>query len=170
MRKLELLCVGKIKESYYRDGIAEYLKRLGRFCDASVVEIPDLADDVGAAEKESKALLSRMDGFVILSDLRGKLLTSEELAATLERGYLRAPKVQFVIGGSRGVTDEVRARVNGADIAYSRAAGITPLVPELRALRKRADDYAAFLDAVANARNEEAERSARVFVALAVRA
>lgn len=119
MRKLELLCVGKIKESYYRDGIAEYLKRLGRFCDASVVEISDLADDVGAAEKESKALLSRMDGFVILSDLRGKLLTSEELAATLERGYLRAPKVQFVIGGSRGVTDEVRARAD-AVVAFGR--------------------------------------------------
>lgn len=119
MRKLELLCVGKIKESYYRDGIAEYLKRLGRFCDASVVEIPDLADDVGAAEKESKTLLSRMDGFVILSDLRGKLLTSEELAATLERGYLRAPKVQFVIGGSRGVTDEVRARAD-AVVAFGR--------------------------------------------------
>lgn len=119
MRKLELLCVGKIKESYYRDGIAEYLKRLGRFCDASVVEIPDLADDVGAAEKESKALISRMDGFVILSDLRGKLLTSEELAATLERGYLRAPKVQFVIGGSRGVTDEVRARAD-AVVAFGR--------------------------------------------------
>lgn len=119
MRKLELLCVGKIKESYYRDGIAEYLKRLGRFCDASVVEIPDLADDVGAAEKESKALLSRMDGFVILSDLRGKLLTSEELAATLERGYLRAPKVQFVIGGSRGVTDEVRARADVV-VAFGR--------------------------------------------------
>lgn len=119
MRKLELLCVGKIKESYYRGGIAEYLKRLGRFCDASVVEIPDLADDVGAAEKESKALLSRMDGFVILSDLRGKLLTSEELAATLERGYLRAPKVQFVIGGSRGVTDEVRARAD-AVVAFGR--------------------------------------------------
>lgn len=119
MRKLELLCVGKIKESYYRDGIAEYLKRLGRFCDASVVEIPDLADDVGAAEKESKALLSRMDGFVILSDLRGKLLTSEELAATLERGYLSAPKVQFVIGGSRGVTDEVRARAD-AVVAFGR--------------------------------------------------
>lgn len=119
MRKLELLCVGKIKESYYRDGIAEYLKRLGRFCDASVVEIPDLADDVGASEKESKALLSRMDGFVILSDLRGKLLTSEELAATLERGYLRAPKVQFVIGGSRGVTDEVRARAD-AVVAFGR--------------------------------------------------
>lgn len=119
MRKLELLCVGKIKESYYRDGIAEYLKRLGRFCDASVVEIPDLADDVGAAEKESKSLLSRMDGFVILSDLRGKLLTSEELAATLERGYLRAPKVQFVIGGSRGVTDEVRARAD-AVVAFGR--------------------------------------------------
>ena len=119
MRKLELLCVGKIKESYYRDGIAEYLKRLGRFCDASVVEIPDLADDVGAAEKESKALLLRMDGFVILSDLRGKLLTSEELAATLERGYLRAPKVQFVLGGSRGVTDEVRARAD-AVVAFGR--------------------------------------------------
>ena len=74
---------------------------------------------MGAAEKESKALLSRMGGFVILSDLRGKLLTSEELAATLERGYLRAPKVQFVIGGSRGVTDEVRARAD-AVVAFGR--------------------------------------------------
>ena len=75
-----------------------------------------------------------------------------------------------LLSKAKKYTDEVRARVNGADIAYSRAAGITPLVPELRALRKRADDYAAFLDAVANAHNEEAERSARVFVALAVRA
>ena len=138
MRKLELLCVGKIKESYYRDGIAEYLKRLGRFCDASVVEISDLADDVGAAEKESKALLSRMDGFVILSDLRGKLLTSEELAATLERGYLRAPKVQFVIGGSRGVTDEVRARADDLPAPPDAAHRRRTALPRFHHFGKRA--------------------------------
>lgn len=112
MRKLELLCVGKIKEKYYRDGIDEYLKRLGRFAEVSVAELPDLADDGRAAELESKALLARMSGFTVLTDLRGRALDSAEFSRLVCGAYLRAPKVQLVIGGSRGVTDEVRARAD----------------------------------------------------------
>lgn len=119
MKKLEILCVGKIKEKYYRDGIDEYLKRLGRFCDASVTELPDLADAARAAEQESKALLARMNGFCVLTDLRGKTVTSEEFSALVIGGYNRAPKVQVIIGGSRGVTDEVRARAD-AIVSFGR--------------------------------------------------
>ena len=104
--------MGKIKEKYYRDGVDEYLKRLGRFCEVTVTELPDLADDGRAAELESKALLAKMNGFTVLTDLRGKALDSEGFSALVCRAYDRAPKVQLIIGGSRGVTDEVRARAD----------------------------------------------------------
>ena len=116
MKKLELLCVGKIKEDWLTRGIDEYLKRLGRYCSASVRELPDRPDDGRAAERESEELLSAMNGYVILADIGGKPLTSEQLAEAIDRAYLTADKVQFVIGGSRGVTDEVKKR---ADLAVS---------------------------------------------------
>ncbi len=112
MKRLEILCVGKIKEAYFNEGIAEYIKRLGKFCDATVVELPDCKDDGRAAAVESAALLSKMDGYCILFDLRGKQTTSEEFAAVIDNAYLRSPKVQIIIGGSRGVTDEVRRKAD----------------------------------------------------------
>lgn len=108
MRRLEILCVGKIKEGYFNEGIGEYVKRLGKYCDVTVTELPDCKDDGRAAAIESAALLSKMDGYCILTDLRGKGMTSEEFASTIDSAYLRASKVQIIIGGSRGVTDEVR--------------------------------------------------------------
>ena len=116
MKKLELLCVGKIKEDYLNAGINEYLKRLGRYCSVSVREIPDRRDDGGAREAESADILAAKSGYTVLADLKGRELTSEQFSAALEKAYLTNDKVQFVIGGSRGVTDEVRRR---ADLAVS---------------------------------------------------
>lgn len=112
MKKFELVCVGKIKEKYFREGIDEYLKRLSRFCEVTVVEIPDRVDDNTAAEIESRAIMEKLNGYVILADLKGKMLTSEEFAEAIDKAYLSSPKIQFVIGGSRGVTDTVRQRAN----------------------------------------------------------
>ncbi len=119
MKKLELLCVGKIKEDYLTAGIAEYIKRLGKFCDVTVTELPDCRDDGRAAATESAAILSRMDGFKILTDLRGKVASSEEFASLIDGAYLHSPKVQVIIGGSRGVTDEVR-RAADAVVSFGR--------------------------------------------------
>ncbi len=119
MKKLEILCVGKIKEKYFTDGVDEYIKRLGKYCDVSVVELPDSRDDGRAAEIESEALLARMNGFCILTDLRGEQLSSEEFASLLDNAYMRASKVRIVIGGSRGVTDAVRARAD-ALVSFGR--------------------------------------------------
>lgn len=119
MKKLEILCVGKIKEPYFRDGIAEYVKRLSRFCEVTVTELPDCADDGRAAETESKALLARMNGFTVLTDLRGKELDSERFSELICGAYQTSPKVQLIIGGSRGVSDEVRARAN-ATVSFGR--------------------------------------------------
>ena len=112
MKKFELVCVGKIKEKYFKEGIDEYLKRLSRFCEVNVVEIPDRVDDNTAAEIESRAIMEKLNGYVILADLKGKMLTSEEFAEAIDKAYLSSPKIQFVIGGSRGVTDTVRQRAN----------------------------------------------------------
>ena len=112
MKRLELLCVGKIKEDYLNAGIAEYVKRLGRYCDVVVTALPDMPDSPTEAEEESKALSARFDGFVILADIGGKAVTSEEFSELIGRAYLTHPKVQFVIGGSRGVTDELRRRAD----------------------------------------------------------
>ena len=87
MKRLELLCVGKIKEDYLNAGIAEYVKRLGRYCDVVVTALPDMPDSPTEAEEESKALSARFDG--------------------------------FVIGGSRGVTDELRRRAD-ARVSFGR--------------------------------------------------
>lgn len=119
MKKLELLCVGSIKERYFNDGIAEYVKRLGRYCDVTVTEISDCRDDGKAAAEESRAILAKMNGFTVLADLRGKALTSEEFAGLIDGAYLRSPKVQFIIGGSRGVTDEVRKAAD-AVVSFGR--------------------------------------------------
>ncbi len=116
MKKLELLCVGKIKEDWLTRGIDEYLKRLGRYCSASVRELPDRPDDGRAAERESEELLSAMNGYVILADIGGKPPTSGQLAQAIDPADLTADKVQFVIGGSRGVTEEVK---KPADLAVS---------------------------------------------------
>ena len=68
MKKVNLLCVGKIKEKYLRDGIDEYAKRLQRYCSFCITELPDVsgADEV---KIESDALLAKMKGYVILCDI-----------------------------------------------------------------------------------------------------
>lgn len=111
MKKATVLCVGKIKEKYLADGITEYAKRLSRFCEFSVVE---LADEPGEAEVrlESDAILRRLRGYVVLLDICGKELGSPEFAAAIDRAYLSAPEITFVIGGSCGVDERVRAAAN----------------------------------------------------------
>ncbi len=112
MKKTEIVCVGKIKENFIKEGIAEYAKRIERYARFSVTELPDCAVPSQAVETESSALLSKLDGFVILLDLRGREISSEELSAEMDRAFLSCTKIQFVIGGSTGVNDAVRKRAD----------------------------------------------------------
>ena len=109
MKKIEILCVGKIKEAYFAEAVAEYGKRLSRFCDFSVTEIPDAPDNILAADKESAAILHKADGYKVLLDLSGEPATSEGFAKWIDGAFVRgAAKVQIIIGGSRGVSDTVK--------------------------------------------------------------
>ncbi len=109
MKKVRIVCVGKIKESYLRDGIAEYAKRLSRYCEVKFVEIADYS--VNSVQRESEHILSSLGEYNVLCDIRGKLVTSERFSKMIDDAYsLKASEITFIIGGSYGVSDEVKKR------------------------------------------------------------
>lgn len=111
MKKVNVVCVGKIKEKFISDGIDEYKKRISRFAELGFVELKDFSppDEV---RRECDLILPKLQGFVVLLDIDGKTLSSEQLAETLEKAYLTQPVVTFVIGGSEGVDERVRSRAD----------------------------------------------------------
>jgi len=117
MKKIDLLCVGKIKEPYYNAALAEYSKRLSRFCAFTVTEIPDAGDAPETVAKESAALAAKLGGYTVLLDRAGEPVTSEGFARVIDAAFVRgAAKVHVVVGGSRGVSRELKA---AADKAFS---------------------------------------------------
>ncbi len=119
MKKVTVIAVGKIKESFIRDGIKEYDKRLARFCDFFVKECDESKrEDI---EDESKSLLKEMSGgYNILTDRGGESVSSESLAEILGAALINKDRVNFIIGGSRGVTDEVK-RAADKVISFGKA-------------------------------------------------
>ena len=121
--KITILAVGKCKEKYWRDALAEYEKRLGRYHKLTVEEVADEktpenaspAENIQIKEKEGERLLSKIpDGaYVIALAIEGELLSSEEFAARLEKlAVTGTSHVIFVIGGSLGLSQAVLARAD----------------------------------------------------------
>ena len=125
--KITIACVGRIKEKFYRDAVAEYEKRLSRYCKLEILEVADekTPDGAGAAleeqirEKEGRRLLEKIreDAFVCTLEIEGKRLTSEGFADWMEELTIRGKShIVFVIGGSLGLHESVCRR---ADISLS---------------------------------------------------
>lgn len=108
MLRITIFAVGKLKEQFWKDAVAEYLKRLGGYAKIEVRELPD-----SNAEKEASALLSALPerGPIILMDIRGKETSSEGLAQKIDNYALNSDShISFIIGGSDGATKEVKQR------------------------------------------------------------
>lgn len=120
MIRLHVVAVGKLKEKYWTDAVNEYLKRLSRFAHVDVTECREGTCDASPAanrKQEAEGILSKCKGYVVLTDLRGEQLTSEEFARMLDRESARGvSEFTFVIGGSHGVDDSV---YSGADKTVS---------------------------------------------------
>lgn len=112
---ITVLCVGKIKEKYILDGIAEFQKRLQAFTKLEILELQEYGKeqnvDLGI-QKESRELLealNKLGGYHILLDLKGRERSSEEMAKHLEQLQVQGKsRINFVIGGSDGYNEEVR--------------------------------------------------------------
>ena len=112
MQKINIVCVGKIKEEFYRAAVNEYLKRLSRF---ARVEIKELAEGRGI-EDEAPQILRSLKGFVIALCVEGKKLSSENLAAEIKRLTDKGEEITFVIGSSCGLSESVK---KAADLRLS---------------------------------------------------
>ena len=128
--KITIVCVGKIKEKFYRDALAEYTKRLSRYCSLSITEVADektkeQASDVECAiikDREGERILKsiREDGYVIALAIDGKNLDSVELSKKIENLAMTGKSnLYFVIGGSLGLSDEVMKRAD-YKLSFSR--------------------------------------------------
>lgn len=116
--KITLITVGKIKEKYLKDAIAEYSKRLSKYCKLEIVEVADEKTVENASEiveksirdKEGERILKyvKEDAFVITLEIGGKQLSSEELADKIEKlGIQGTSHIIFIIGGSIGLGQAV---------------------------------------------------------------
>ena len=124
MIRINLITVGKLKEKYWRDAAAEYSKRLGAFCKLEIVELnesrlsdnPSEKEIAAALENEAKAMKGYTDikgAYNIAMCIEGKQLSSEELSRDIEQAAVGGSgNLVFIIGGSHGLTDEVKRRAN----------------------------------------------------------
>lgn len=120
---ISIITVGKLKEKYLKDGIDEYKKRLTRYCSIEIIEVPDEKapetlspkEEEQIKDKEGQAILKNVKDttFVVALDLKGKMLSSEELSEFLEDCAIKGnSSIVFIIGGSLGLSKEVLQRAN----------------------------------------------------------
>ena len=112
MLHINVICVGKIKESFFRDAILEYSKRLSRFCNLTITELQEKASEKieqEIKEKEGQNIISHIkkDSYVIALDLTGKELDSVALSQKIENLSISNSSITFIIGGSLGLSKQV---------------------------------------------------------------
>ena len=122
MQRVTVLCVGKLKEKFYADAAAEYIKRLGRYCKIEVTELPEsrLPEDPSPAEirkalsAEGNAIRQKLDGgAVVAMCIEGQTCSSEALSRKLASFALEGKsKVTFLIGGSFGLDESLKKQAD----------------------------------------------------------
>lgn len=118
--KINIVAVGKIKEKFFTDGIAEYAKRLSKFCDFKIIEVNEATNYKNLTEKseiEGELLLSKAKGYIVALHGKGKLLSSEDLATLINDNMINGiSEISFIIGGSNGLSEKV---LNSAKVVVS---------------------------------------------------
>lgn len=104
MQKIYFVVVGKIKESFYREAVAEYAKRLSRFAKVEIKELPEGADP----EAEADDILRAAKGYVFALAVEGEKLSSEGLAKRVQKLTDEGKDMTFIIGSSCGLSPRVK--------------------------------------------------------------
>ena len=122
MVTINIICVGKIKEKFFKDAIDEYSKRLSKYCKLNIIELPDekipektnqnIENEIKTKECNNIINHIKKDSYVISLDLTGKQLSSEEFSKNIENISMQSSQITFIIGGSLGLTDKVLSMSN----------------------------------------------------------
>ena len=127
---IEVVCIGKLKEKYWRDAVNEYARRLGRYCRFHITELkesrlpsnPSAADEENVKKTEGEYLLGAVKerAYIVALDVHGKQLSSEEMASGMEK-HMNAgtSEIAFLIGGSLGLSQDVLRKADSR-LSFSR--------------------------------------------------
>ena len=117
MLTINVICIGKVKEKFFRDAIDEYSKRLSKYCKLNILELPDekipdrtnlnIENEIKTKECNNIINHIKKDSYIVCLDLKGKELSSEEFSKNIENISMQSSQITFIIGGSLGLTEKL---------------------------------------------------------------
>ena len=120
---IKIVCVGKIKEKFYRDGINEYLKRLSKYNKIEIIEIEDYNDNNKniVIEKKKDLILKKINSkdYIITMEIEGNLIDSVALANKIDNILINNSNITFVIGGSYGIYQDIK-NISNYKLSFSK--------------------------------------------------
>ena len=125
MFKINLICMGDIKEKYLREAIAEYSKRISRFADLKIIEFKEHisqsnseADIINALKKDGEEMQKYLKGYIFCLDINGKMMKSEDFSKKIEKISLSNSEITFIIGASNGIHETIKS-ISNEKISFS---------------------------------------------------
>lgn len=111
---IKIICVGKIKESFFREAIKEYQKRLSKYTKLEIIELPDYTNGNAQENQKKEALLIQKQigpkDYVITLEIEGRVFSSEQLAEKIDDLFQNYSTITFVIGGSYGLDASIKEK------------------------------------------------------------
>ena len=113
---IKIICVGKIKEAFYRDAILEYLKRLGKYHKVEIIEVMD-----SNIKQEKELILKKIDSkdIIVTMEIEGKELSSLEFSEFIDKTLINYSNITFIIGGSDGLDEEIK-KLSNYKLSFSK--------------------------------------------------
>ena len=113
---IKIICVGKLKEQYLKEGINDYYSRISKYHKIEIIELPDSNID-----KEKEQILKNINSkdYLITLDIEGNNLTSKELAEKIDKTFISNPNITFIIGGSEGLHKEIK-KLSNFSLSFSK--------------------------------------------------
>ena len=113
---IKIVCVGKVKETFYRDAILEYMKRLSKYHKVEIIEVAD-----SNIRDEKELILKKVDkkDYIITMEIEGKENTSIEFSKLIDRTLMERSNITFIIGGSDGLDDEIK-KLSNYKLSFSK--------------------------------------------------
>ena len=115
MIKINLICMGDIKEKYLTDAINEYSKRISRFASLKIVELKENVaksnselDTINALKKDAQEIVKHIKGYPVCLDIQGEIISSEQFAKKIEKTSLTNSEITFIVGASNGIHQEIK--------------------------------------------------------------
>ena len=113
---IKIICIGKLKEDYLKDGINDYLKRISKYHKIEIIELPD--SNINDEASEIMKHINNKD-YIISLCIEGNELSSTELANKIDKAFITNPTITFIIGGSDGISEKIKERSN-YKLSFSR--------------------------------------------------